>query len=136
MLRLAHVEGRADQDARLVARAPRDHFGTERVGSEQAVRPVLLGRADGNDQRLGGGEIGLDLGPSGEVELHECLFSKKHCHPRPSDAQASRGEGDPGRETIDSAETTKQGPDALLNRRSDSAPNHKATQITADANMY
>ena len=70
MLRLADIEGGADQKARFVARAPRDDFRAQRIGAEQAVRPMLLGRADGNEDGLRSGQIGLDFRPGGKMKLH------------------------------------------------------------------
>jgi hypothetical protein len=64
MLRLADIEGRPDQDVRIVRRrAMRDDLRAQRVGAEEPVRPMLLGRADGDDDALRVLEISIDLGP-------------------------------------------------------------------------
>ena len=47
-----------------------DHLGTNRIGADEAVGPVLLGRADRHDDALGGAEIGFDLFPGLEMEQH------------------------------------------------------------------
>jgi hypothetical protein len=47
-------------------------------------------------------EVSRYLSISGQEERWSCMVffrQKNHCHPRPSDAQASRGEGDPGSNT-------------------------------------
>ncbi len=57
----------------LVARAARDDLCAQRIGAEQPVGAVLLGRADGNDDGLRGREIGFNFRPGGKVELHQSL---------------------------------------------------------------
>ena len=52
VLRLADIEGGRDQNAGLVARALADDLRAQRIGAEQAVRPMLLRRADGNSNTI------------------------------------------------------------------------------------
>ena len=67
---LADSEGWADQKAALVTCPLADDFRTQRVGAQQTVGTMLFGRADGDQDGFGFGQIGLDLGPSGKMELH------------------------------------------------------------------
>ena len=71
MLRLADIEGGADQKSRLVAGAAGDDFRAQRVGAQKPVGAMLFGRADGNEDGLGAGQIGLDLRPGGKMKLHQ-----------------------------------------------------------------
>ena len=70
VLRHAIGERRRHHRADLVAHPFGDEFRVEMVGADQPVRPVLLGRADGDDDAAGGAEILLHLLPGGEGELH------------------------------------------------------------------
>ena len=70
MLGDADIEGGADENAALVARAFGDDLRTQRIGAQKAVGAVLLGRADGDQDRLRLGQIGFDFRPGGEMELH------------------------------------------------------------------
>ena len=63
MLRHADAEGRRHHGPKLFADAMGDQFGAERVGTDEAGRPVLLGRADRNDDPARVLEIGLDFLP-------------------------------------------------------------------------
>ena len=67
MLRHADGNRRRHQGARLLAGAAADHLGGERVGADQAGRPVLLGRADRDDDAGLGLEIVLDERPGLEL---------------------------------------------------------------------
>src|SRR6185312_7210942 len=67
MLRVADIDGRPDQRAHRLADAGADCLGADRVGADEAVRPVLLGRADRHDDALGCLEIILDLLPGLEM---------------------------------------------------------------------
>jgi hypothetical protein len=80
MLRLADIEGGTDQDARLVAGPLADDLRTQRVGAQQAIGAVLFGGADGDQDGLGAGQIGLDLGPGGKMKLHQtpCGLHRDH----------------------------------------------------------
>ncbi len=70
VLRHADADGRADQGAERLADLPADEFGADRVRADQPVRPVLLGRADRDDDALGVLEIGVDLFPGLQMQLH------------------------------------------------------------------
>ena len=74
MLRLPDIEGRPDQDAALVARALGDDLRAQRIGAEQPVRPMLLRRADGNENGLRRLQIFVDFRPGGEMELHDAYL--------------------------------------------------------------
>ena len=71
MLRHADGNGRRHQRAHLFARATADHLGGERVGADKAGRPMLLGRADRDDDPGLGLEIVVDELPGFELKLHE-----------------------------------------------------------------
>jgi hypothetical protein len=91
MLRLADIEGRPDEKAGLVACAPGDDLGANAVGAEQTVRPVLLGRPDGDQDRLRFREIGLDLRPGGKMKLHGTVaFPAKPLAPGPARCNRDR----------------------------------------------
>ena len=49
VLRIANRQRRPDQRIELLADATSDHFRTNRIGADQTIRPMLLGRADGYD---------------------------------------------------------------------------------------
>src|SRR5206468_957768 len=70
MLRLADIEGGTHEEARLVARAPGDRFRRDTVGAEEAIRPMLLRRADGDEYGFRFAEVFLDFRPGGEMQLH------------------------------------------------------------------
>ena len=70
MLCLADIECGADQKAAFIPRPLADDLGTQRVGAQQPVGTMLLGGADGDQDRLGPGQIGFDLGPGGMMKLH------------------------------------------------------------------
>ena len=72
VLRHADGERGRHQAADLVADAARDEFRVQVVGADQAVRPVLLGGADRDDDAARGAQIVLDLVPGGQRELHGC----------------------------------------------------------------
>ena len=77
VLRLADIEGGPDQDSRLVARPLADDFRAQRVGAQQPVGAMLFGGADGDQDGLGLGQVGLDLGPGGQMKLHGCRLDVK-----------------------------------------------------------
>src|SRR6185503_6350516 len=68
--------GHADRDrgrhqrAHLLADAAADHLGGQRVGPDQPGRPMLLRRADRDDDAGPGLEILFDELPSLELKLH------------------------------------------------------------------
>ena len=64
------ADGRADQGVLLLSHCPRHHLGADRVRSDEPVRPVLLGRADRDDDRGGPLKICFHLLPGAELELH------------------------------------------------------------------
>ena len=70
MLRHSDTDGRTHQGVLLLSHRPRHHFGTDRIRADEPVRPVLLGRADGNDDRGGPLKICFHLLPGAELELH------------------------------------------------------------------
>jgi hypothetical protein len=45
-----------------------------RIGADQAGRPMLLGRADRQDNAAARSEIRLDLDPGLQLELHSSAF--------------------------------------------------------------
>ena len=66
----ADADGRADEGVFVLSHRPRHHFGADRVRSDEPVRPVLLRRADGDDDRGGPLKICFHLLPGTELELH------------------------------------------------------------------
>ena len=64
------TDGRAHQGVLLFSYRPGHHFGTDRVRPDEPVRPVLLGRADGDDDRGAPLKICFHLLPGAELELH------------------------------------------------------------------
>ena len=73
VLRLADIESGPDQKFAIRAGAPADDLRAQRVGAQQAIGAVLFGGADGDQDGLGAGKIGLDLRPGGKMKLHSCL---------------------------------------------------------------
>src|SRR5690242_16509149 len=74
MLRLADIEGRADQKSRLVPCPLCDHFRAQRIRAQQTVGPMLLGRADWYDDGLRLLKVGTDFGPRRKVKLHSIFL--------------------------------------------------------------
>ena len=70
VLRHADRDGRRDQGADGLADTSRDHLGADRIGADQAVWPMLLGRADRQDNSTAGLKISLDFLPGLQLKLH------------------------------------------------------------------
>ena len=54
VLRAANIEGRPDEDIvrRQALGMVGDDLGAQRIGADESVRPMLLERADGDDDGL------------------------------------------------------------------------------------
>ena len=63
-------DGRSDERSSGLTDTPSDDLGADRVGADQAGRTVLLGRADRQDDAPARFEVGLDLHPSLQLQLH------------------------------------------------------------------
>src|SRR5262249_19117911 len=77
-LRHADAGGRAGEGADPLAAAAPDPLPADRIGADEAVRPVLLGRADRNDDAFGALKIGLDLFPGLKMQLHRILIFRDY----------------------------------------------------------
>jgi hypothetical protein len=71
----ADIQRRRDHRAGLLADAARNGLGANGVGPDQAVRPVLLGRADGDDDAALALEVLFDLLPCAELKEHSAMIS-------------------------------------------------------------
>ena len=58
-----HPDGGADHGGGSVSDAAGDDLGAQRVGADQPVGAMLLGRADGQDDAVGVLEVGFHLLP-------------------------------------------------------------------------
>ena len=74
VLRHANRDGRRDERPGGFADPSRDHLGADRIGADQAGWPVLLGRADRQDDPPAGVKISLDLLPGLQLKLHSPSF--------------------------------------------------------------
>ena len=63
-------DGRSDERSGGLTDTASNDLGTDRVGADKAGRTVLLGRADGQDDAPARFEVGLDLHPSLQLQLH------------------------------------------------------------------
>ena len=70
VLRHADPDCRPDQRRCGLADAAGNNFGADRIGSDHPDRAMLLGRSDRQDNAMARLEIGLDLRPSLQVQLH------------------------------------------------------------------
>ena len=71
-MRLGHPDrdGRSDERSGSFTDAASDDLGTDCVGADEADWTVLLGRTDGQDDAPARFEVGLDLHPSLQLQLH------------------------------------------------------------------
>jgi hypothetical protein len=76
VLRHADRDRRRDEGSGGLPDTPRDDLGADRVGADQAGWPVLLGRADRQDDSSAGLKISLDLLPSLQLKLHSRSFRR------------------------------------------------------------
>jgi hypothetical protein len=74
MLRHTDRDCRGNQGAGPLADPPRDNLGANRIGADQTVRPVLLGRANRQDDPPAILQISLDFLPSLQLQLHSRSF--------------------------------------------------------------
>src|SRR5580692_9081734 len=70
VLRHSYRERRRHQATDRIAHTARNKFRIQMVGTDQAVRPVLFGRADRDDDAARRTQIVLDLMPGGQRKLH------------------------------------------------------------------
>ena len=66
----ADAQRRRHHDVDLLAHPARHYLGTQRIGADEPVGSVLLGRSDGDDDAVRSFEVGVDFLPGGELKQH------------------------------------------------------------------